>query len=172
MKAVQLLRQQLQAAHETLEMTMADVKDDVLHFNDTGKALPVAGAYAHAVLAEDMILTYMLSKKPSLVTDYKKIGLSAPMPSMQEWDKHEEWYKTVKLDLPKFQEFAKKVYKATDDYLATLTDKDLEKEEERPHIGKRNLAWLISNFVILHIANLTGEISAAKGIQGLKGYPF
>ena len=38
-----------------------------------------------------------------------------------------------------------------------------------PGMGEQNLVWLISNFVILHIANLTGEISAGKGTQKLKG---
>jgi hypothetical protein len=38
--------------------------------------------------------------------------------------------------------------------------------------GKHKLADVLTNFVILHVANLTGEISAAKGFQGLKGYPF
>ncbi|GEM_PF-3622591 len=47
-----------------------------------------------------------------------------------------------------------------------------DKEVDIPGMGKKNLAFIINNFVILHIANLTGEISAAKGVQGLKGYPF
>ncbi len=39
-------------------------------------------------------------------------------------------------------------------------------------MGKAPRAMVISNFVIAHAAHLTGEISAIKGVQGLKGYPF
>ena len=50
------------------------------------------------------------------------------MPDTSQWDKHEEWYKKVKVDLPKLKKYAAKVYIATDKYLATLKDKDLEKK--------------------------------------------
>lgn len=155
-----------------MEVTMADVTDSSAHFSNTGKAIPVGAAYAHAVIAEDMVVATMLAKKSPLASDNSKTGLSIPMPSQAEWNKHEQWYKTVKVDLPKLRKFAQRVYKATDDYLATLKDKDLDRVMDVPGMGKQNLAWLISNFVILHIANLTGEVSAIKGVQGLKGYPF
>ncbi len=172
MNATQLLREQLKSSHETMEGTMAGVNTDVAHFGDTGKALPVGAAYAHAVISEDVIVSTMLAQKTPLSTDNSKTGLSEPMPSMSEWDKHDQWTKTVKVDLPKFKAFAQEVYKATDDYLTTLKEEDLEREIDTPGMGKHTLAWLITNIVILHNANLTGEISAAKGVQGLKGYPF
>lgn len=171
MNAIQLLREQLAIAHETMEATMADVNTSVAHFAEVGKALPVGAAYAHAVIAEDMIIAGMFTKKTPLAPT-AETGLSQPMPPQAEWDKHEEWYRTVKVDLAKLKEFAKQVYKATDAYLATLKDTDLDVEMDMDGMGKHNLAWFLSNFVILHIANLTGEISAAKGVQGLKGYPF
>lgn len=172
MKAVSLLREQLQSAHETQEATMADVTDKAAHFTDTNKAIPVGAAYAHSILGEDMVLSTMLLQKEPLAKDNSKTGLSIPMPSTSEWEEHETWYKTVKVDLPKLKEFAKEVYKTTDDYLASLTDEDLDKQLDRPMVGKHTIAWFFTNFILLHIANLTGEISSVKGFQGLKGYPF
>lgn len=172
MNTVQLLRKQLAWAHATMEGTMADVTKKSAHFTKIGKALPVGAAYAHVIIGEDIVVATMFAKKTPLSANNAKTGMSKPMPSMAEWDKHEGWYKTVKVDLPKLKKFAKSVYKATDAYLATLKDKDLEKEMDLMGMGKQSLAWYISNFVILHIANLTGEVSAAKGVQGLKGYPF
>lgn len=172
MNSIQLLRELLKSSHETMEGTMADVTTVVAHFADTGKALPVGAAYAHAVMGEDMVISTMLAQKTPLSSDSSKTGLSEPMPSMSEWDKHDQWAKTVKVDLPKLKAFAQEVYKATDDYLMTLTEEDLDREIDTPGMGKQTLSWLITNFVILHNANLTGEISAAKGVQGLKGYPF
>jgi hypothetical protein len=172
MNAVQLLREQLKWSHATLQATMTDVKEDVAHFTDTGKALPVGAAYAHAIIGEDIVVSTMLANKTPLSSDNAMTGLSAPMPSFAEWEKHDDWARTVKVDLAKLKEFAVSVQKATDDYLSTLKDEDLDRELDIPGMGKHKIADLMSNFVILHTANLTGEISAAKGIQGLKGYPF
>jgi len=172
MKAVDLLREQNKWAHATLEATMKGVAKDVAHFRKVGSALPVGAAYAHAIISEDIVVATMFLQTKPLSTKSKNIGISKPMPGFDAWDQHDKWYKTVEVDLKKLEAFSKKVAKVTDKWLATLTDKDLDKEIDRPVIGKHTLAYFISNFVILHTANLTGEVSAIKGVQGLKGYPF
>ncbi|MDP3941665.1 MAG: hypothetical protein Q8Q49_05145 [bacterium] len=175
MKAVQLLREQLKSAHDTQEATMADVTDATAHFTDTNKALPVGAAYAHSVIGEDAVVATMIRGDNKLLSsDIPKTGLSEPMPSFDNFDKHDAWARSVKVDLPKLRAFAKAVYTSTDACLAALTESDLEKEVDLSSMGmgKQNLAFIINNFLILHIANLTGEMSAAKGFQGLKGYPF
>lgn len=172
MNAIELLREQLKSAHETLDATMAEVTEEVAHFANTNKAMPVGAAYAHAVLAEDIVVATMLAQTQPLSAAKQDIGLSEPMPPFAQWDKHEQWMQTVKVDLPKLQAFAKEVYEATDKYFATLTEMDLDKEIEVHGMGTQKLVFVINNFVILHIANLTGEISSVKGLQGLKGYPF
>ena len=34
------------------------------------------------------------------------------------------------------------------------------------------VAWVLSALVISHLNNMAGEISALKGVQGVKGYPW
>jgi hypothetical protein len=172
MTTVDLLRQQLKAVHDTQDATIKDTAQKALDFNEIGKAIPAGAAFVHSVISEDIIVSKSLLNKKPLSEENNDIGISQPMPWMENWDKYPEWAKNVRVDLPKFDEFAKKVYQATDDYLAGLTPEDLSKEEEVPGVGKQTLGLRISTFVILHIASLTGEVSAAKGIQGLKGYPF
>lgn len=172
MNSIQLLREQVDSAHQALEATMADVTNDTAHFRELGKALPVGAAYVHAVIAEDMVLSGMITQKESVFKDPESAGVSQAMPDFSHWDEHAMWAQNVTVDMPKFKEFAKKVYAATDEYLATLKEEDLDTEIERPVVGKHNLSFFITNFLLLHIANLTGEISAVKGLQGLKGYPF
>lgn len=171
MNSVQLLREQFKGAHDTLEATMADATPEVSDFSETNKALPVGAAYAHAILCEDVLLAMMLSHKEPVLKDSASIGLSEAMPSMDKWDEHEAWAHRVKVDLAKFKSYAKDVYEQTDAYLATIKDEDLDREVETS-FGKHTLAFILTNFFVLHIANLTGEISAAKGFQGKKGYPF
>lgn len=172
MNSVALLRDQLKWAHDTMEGTMADVTAEVAHYNETNKAIPVGAAYAHCVLGEDMMAPMIFPDAKPLYVTPEDAGISEPMPSQAEWDRHEAWYKSVKVDLEKLRAFAQRVYLATDKYLSEMKETDLEKEIDLGSMGKQSLAWVISNFLILHTANLTGEISAAKGLQGLKGYPF
>ncbi|CAN5180939.1 hypothetical protein BH11PAT1_BH11PAT1_7600 [soil metagenome] len=173
MNVIQLLRDQVKSAHDTLEATMGDVTQDVAHFTETGKALPVGAAYAHVIMSEDMIVSHVLAHKPA---EYENddTGLSEPMPAFgaSEWTKHEQWARTVKIDLPKLKAFSQKVFAATDAYIASLSEEDLEKEIDVQGMGKNTIVFFITNAIILHCASLTGEISAAKGIQNLKGYPF
>ena len=171
MNVIELLRQQFKDAHESLEATMADVTEEVANFRQTKKAMPVGAAYAHAILSEDMILSTMLAHKDPIVTD-KIAGLSEPMPDMEHWDQNERWYTTVTVDVAKMKALAQKVYQATDDYLAALDEEAIEEEIDIPGMGKKPRGYIINNFLLLHVAHLTGEISAAKGFQGKKGYPW
>lgn len=173
MTAIELLRTQFDSSHETLEGTVADLTKDGSDYNELGKAIPAGAAYAHAVLSEDMMLSMFLAKKDMVFKDANSVGLSEPMPGMDDkWkESHEKWYKSVTVDLPKFKEYAKQVYHETDKYISSLKDEDLDTEIEMSGM-KNTLAFFLSNFFLLHLANLTGEISAAKGVQGLKGYPW
>lgn len=170
MTITELLREQFKAAHDIQEAVMADVKDKALHFTDIKKALPVGAAYAHSVISEDMIRSMMLAgKKPRFASE--KTGLSKMMPDFSKWGEHEAWAHSVKIDLAVLRAYAKKVYADTDKYLAKLTVKDLKKTVETP-MGKKSVLEILNGFMLLHTGNLTGEMSAIKGVQGLKGYPW
>ena len=171
MNAIDLLRQQFKDAHEGMEMTMDDVTEDVANFHATQKAMPVGAAYAHSVLSEDMVLQSIVLHKTPLA-EREDVGLSIPTPSMEDPDAYQKWYTTVEVDLAKMRAFAKKVYQATDDYLATLTEEDLDKPLEVPHMGQKPLGYLLNNWLLLHYAAMNGEVSAAKGFQDKKGYPW
>ena len=62
----------------------------------------------------------------------------------------------------------------TDAYLGSLTDADLERELDLTAMGfgKLSLGALLGTAVLANTFAHTGEISALKGIQGSKGYPF
>lgn len=172
MNAVNLLKLQFENAHQTLESTMQDVTSETAHVRELGKALPVGAAYAHAVCSEDILLSKFVVRKNPIMKDAESIGLSEAMPGFDQWDRHAMWAQNVTVDLEKFRYYAKEVYAATDVYLNTLKDEDLDTEIDMGQFGKYKLGFALSSMFLLHTANLTGEISAAKGLQGLKGYPF
>jgi hypothetical protein len=177
MDARSLLREQLQAAHGLLEDTLGNPTPEELHYIPQGHALPVGAAYAHVVVSEDILVQGMLKGgKPILAGSNSPVGVSEPMPdfSPETWAGYEDWTHRVQIDLPALRSYAQLVYAASDAYLASLSDSDLDGTIDLSGfgMGTPNLAWFISRAVIAHADNLTGEISAAKGLQGLKGYPF
>jgi len=86
-----------------------------------------------------------------------------------DWSLYPDWTKRVRFDLPQLKAYAQQVYANTDAWLASLTEADLDRVDE---YTQQSMAFLVARGLIGHIDNLTGEISAAKGIQGLQGYPF
>jgi hypothetical protein len=103
-----------------------------------------------------------------------KTGASQPMPAMDEnWSaNNEKWVKSVKIDLKQMRDYAKAVFADTDDYVKTLKETDLEKEIDLGNWGKKTVAFLLYEYIIAHTNNLSGELSAIKGVHGNKGYPF
>lgn len=173
MNAVELLRQQFAFAHGVLEGTMADITDEQLHWLPPGTAHPISALYAHIVLAEDGLLNGIARSAVPLVAGEwgPKTGLSAMPPAPgQDWT---QWARTLRVDLPALRAYAQAVYAATDAYLATLSDADLD-----PMVGQEGTAFrmqrgvFLTNILAGHINNHTGEISSLKGLQGGKGYPF
>lgn len=173
--AIEILVSQLKAAHDSLNQTMDGVTDEVAHFMPPGKANPISGTYAHLVFSEDLFISGFLKKEmPLCETTFKdKTGASEVHP--MEWQEaYPKWLKEVKLDIKQFNEYAKAVFAATEEYVATLTEEDLEKEVNMSSfgMGSKKTYDFIANLISGHVYPIMGEISVLKGIQGLKGYPF
>ncbi len=177
-KALKIIKDYVKDARGVLESTMADVTEKQAHFLPPNAALPIGALYAHVIVSEDWTIQSILKKATTLAQGLyaTNSGISEPMPAPGEgWEeKHRTWARSVNIDLPKLKEYAQAVYAATDEYLASLTEEDLDRPVDLTSIGgsQVTLSWLIGNYVIIHTANITGEISTIKGIQGLKGYPF
>jgi hypothetical protein len=174
--ALQLIKEGLKNARETFENTVADIKEEDLHKDSGGMAFPLGATYAHLIFSEDAIVQGMIQgKAPLAATTWKdKTGTSLPMPAMDEnWSTNNTtWSKSVQVNLPELRAFSKAVYDATDAYVNSLKDEDLEKVIDLGSWGKKTVANLLSAFVIGHTNQLTGEIAALKGVHGSKGYPF
>jgi hypothetical protein len=173
--AVEVLLNQLKAAHEALEGTMEGVTDEVASFMPAGTANPIAGTYAHLVFSEDSFIHSFLKKSPPLFETTFKDNTGASETHPMEWEvAYPKWLKEVKVDVNKFNEYAKAVFADSEEYVASLTDEDLEKDVDMSAfgMGERKTYDFIANIINGHITSIMGEISVLKGIQGLKGYPF
>jgi hypothetical protein len=175
MDAVTSLRQQFQFAHQVLEGTMADVTPEQAHWQPPGIANPLGASYAHVLLGEDGLLNGMTRRiTPLFAGEWgPKLGISAPPPAPGEnWN---AWARSVQVDLAALRAYAQAVFAATDAYLATLTDADLDQVLQFPEgfeFPPQPLGTFLGTILIGHVNNHAGEISVLKGVQGARGYPF
>lgn len=186
-RAVALLREQLRSAWETMEGTFQDVSPEIAQWIPPGTALPIGAAYAHVVLSTDEVVNRMVrGERPLHAGAFAgKTGLSelgpgmdpsvAPPASPEEWSRaFAEWSRRVRIDLAALRGYGAAVTEATDGWLATLSEEELERTVDlsAEGMGIVTLAFVLNNVVIGHTFCHTGEISAIKGVRGLKGYPF
>lgn len=176
MTALQLIKDELANARETFTGTVGDITAKQLHVDPGGKASTLAAAYAHLIFSEDVTIARLLQKKaPLYEIEWKdRTGASEPLPPMDEnWSAaNAKWVKQVKVNLDQLNTYAQAVYAATDAYVAGLKDEDLDKEVDLGGWGKKTVAYLLYAFIIAHTNQLSGEISALKGMQGATGYTF
>jgi DinB family protein len=177
--AVAFIREGAQLGHWYLDGTMADVTSEQAHYAPPGRANPIGATFAHLVCSEDLIVNGMLRQQAPLSASShaEGTGLSEPMPmpGSPDWaEAYGAWTRRVQIDLTALRLYSAAVYAATDAYLAGLSDTDLDRELDLTAVGfgKQKLSWMLNLLVLNHIGTETGEISALKGIQGAKGYPF
>ena len=174
MDSISLLREQLRAAHEYLDETMADVTPEQMHWIPPGRATPLGANYLHLVQSEDMIIQMLQQKEPLANSAWTgKIGASEPMPvgQVEEAD-YMAWSRRVELDIPAFWQYKQAVYTASDEYMATLSPDDLDTIIDLSAMGMSpvTLSWVLSRYVVGHADNICGEASCMKGLQGARGY--
>jgi hypothetical protein len=85
-----------------------------------------------------------------------------------------EWGRALQPDLPALRQYGQTVMADADAYLAQLGDADLDRmvDVSQAGLGMRSVSWMLNALVASHLNNMAGEISALKGVQGLRGYPF
>jgi hypothetical protein len=177
MDAVTLLRESLRDAHALLEAVMQDVTPEAAHWMPPGRANPVGATYAHVIYHEDRTINgVLLHRRPFYDSTWTgKTGISELMPGQQGEDsEYVPWTRRVKIDVPAVRQYAQAVYDNTDEYLASLTPEDLDKELDLSGVGgdRTTLGEALSRRIVAHVDNIAGEISCLKGLQGLQGYPF
>ena len=77
----------------------------------------------------------------------------------------------LRVNLAALHDYAQATKQTLLSWVASLAPEDLERLIPTP-IGEFNMDQLLESFIIGHINNHSGEISALKGCQGIKGYPW
>lgn len=174
------LRELVRDANALLEATMADVTAEQAHWIPPGAAIPIGAHYAHVVLSQDGAINGLLKGGAPLFAAAwaGKTGVSELPPSADpgkpgfpDWS---SWSRKVKVDLAEMRKYAKAVYAASDEFLASLLPGDLERPADLSFVGlgESTVGFVIHNAIVGNGFTHCGEISCLKGMQGKRGYPI
>jgi uncharacterized damage-inducible protein DinB len=171
---ISILRAQLEWTHGLLEQAVADLSDEQLHHRGEGWTIrSIATVYAHCVQAEDWLINRFVLQQTPLFERENWAEQTKILPFPAGTGTGEEWETSVRgVDFPKLRSFAEQVYKATDEFLASLSEADLDRTVTFGRLGDMPLGTFLANIVAGHTTHHTGEICALKGVLGGKGLPF
>ncbi len=173
MNTVEMLQFSLDNAFGILGQVTADLNREQADWQPPGIANPIGAMYWHTISgADDVVYRWALGQEPLRQRDGwdgRVLTVSAPEPEPEgDWL---AYMRAIRVDLPALHEYATAVAGALQGWLASLAPEDLERVINTP-IGEHTLAQVLDLFVVWHINAHCGEISALKGCQGAKGYPF
>ncbi len=79
--------------------------------------------------------------------------------------------KPSKADLSELHQFASDARSTVQDWLSSHTPADLDRRRHTT-VGELDVGQMLEIHIVWHTNAHCGEISALKGCQGLKGYPW
>ncbi len=198
MNTVGLIHHSLGFAFELLEQLVSDLTQEQADWLPPGNANPIGSLYWHTVGYSDQLVHEWCMAPFRHITIEEwfeakrakhELGMGqAPLRHSAGWQEKvvialppenpEDPYWDVRavreglrVDLPALHDYARATAQTLQDWVASLTLEDLERTIPTP-IDDHSLGQFLEVFVIGHINSHSGEISALKGCQGLKGYPW
>jgi hypothetical protein len=157
MNTLELTRYALSFAFDILEQVVADLTQEQADWTPPGTVSTIGAIYSHVITYVDFILQEVC------IAQSDAVFAEPPLEEIRMQD--------VQVELSTLHAYADEVKTTLHDWLSSLTPEDLEREMETS-LGELNLGQLLEVYIIWHINVHCGEISALKGCQGLKGYPW
>jgi hypothetical protein len=154
----------LTEAFDWLDQVVADLTPEQYAWQPEGSANPISKLHAHTLTSADFWMNLMALQKPMIWQEVsQKLGLPSNM--------MEVWKTETPINLGDMQAYSQRLRDEGFPAVEALEDAALEREVMAPVFGKRDVGFVI-RLAGTQLAIHTGEISAAKGIQGLQGLPF
>ena len=171
MDAIAAVKLAFEGSHRWYQGTIEGVTADQACQVPPGVAHPIGELAAHILHSEDGMVNMVLQGKPMV---WERDGWAARLGLPVMMDQQTAAARAYKCDPRALQEYAQAVYRSTEAYLDGLEPADLEREADLSAAGMPSMplgAFLLTMLLGNNYAH-TGEISALKGLQGLRGYPF
>lgn len=173
MDALTILREQLRQSHELTEGIIDDLPLDQMHQRlDGGTLQSIAAIYVHVVVGEDQLINETLLGQP---TRFERDGWSERLvigSAASGWMTDDISEAIRELDLQLMREYAQLVYADADDYMASLSEADLNPPVTFGSLGEMPRGIFLATILNWHALHHCGELAALKGALGHKGLPF
>ncbi len=164
MNATAYAKLQLEQAFGLMNGAAQGMTEEQYNFKPEGTCNPIAKNHVHALTAVDFFLNFLAQEKTPL---WQPVAAATGLPQ----NSLEIWKFEGKVPLDAIASYGQQVQKSALDYVATLSDADLDRELDTRIFGTQNVGFLLQ-LAGMHTVGHTGDIAALKGIQGLKGLPF
>lgn len=175
MNTLELLRINLQVAHDAFTKTVADVTQEMADWIPPGIMHPIGERYAHMVMAEDMLIhSFAKDSTPLFAEEWAgRTGFSVDMQMLIAPSAEQARAFRVN-DLNALGEYMRAVFADTQAFINNASEETLASNIDMSVVGYGQVPFPVwfSSFIVGHLHDLMGEISALKGCLGVKGYPF
>jgi uncharacterized damage-inducible protein DinB len=169
MDARTFIQLQMDNVHGQVDIVMKDLTYDQFNWLPPGTISPISAILLHLLAGEDFFIQGIMQGKPGCWDEQGwlgKIGIQAPGGPVNNW----EVFKTTRVAIAPVLAYGLAVRAATDAYLSALTADELDRQVN--FVGRMLPVGEVLTILMNHITCHAGEISAVKGMQGLKGLPF
>lgn len=164
MKNSTLLKLHLEDCFTWLDQVVTDLTAEQYAWQPEGTANPISKLHAHTLNSADFWMNLIGLQRPMLWQGVaEKLGLPSNM--------IEIWNTDAPIRLADMRAYAHDLRDSGLPAVEALEDADLERPVSAPMFGKRDTGFVI-RLAGTQVAIHTGEIAAAKGLQGLQGLPF
>ncbi len=164
MKASEYAKVQVEGALDFLNTCVQGMDEAQYNWKPSGTCNPVCKLHAHALASVDFFVTTLLQGQK---TSWPQIASKVGLPT----NATEIWQSEATISPSAMQEYANSLRESVISYINTLSEEDLSQEIDTRFFGTQTAGWVLQ-LVGSHTAAHAGEISAVKGMQGLKGLPF
>ena len=166
MELIDFLRTEVEEGQRMLDIALNDLNDDVANYQPGGTANSIGQILAHVVTGQDRAVNVVMRDMPS-VLERNAWQQATGIPA----ERGKIWEKGWRLKVDGFLDYRQAVKASIQDYLGVVDLNDFEREV--PWAGRQVQGWWLARTIFInHILGHAGEISALKGIQGLKGLPI
>jgi hypothetical protein len=170
MQTLALIRSGIEAVNAMVDTAMQDLTDEVVNFQPGGTANTIAQLLAHMVTGQDFLANERLPVGGG--TPLHESGWAAktgiPVDRTLIWQQRDAW----RLNLPAFDDYRREVGACALHLIDSMSEAELDREAAWIRGPARPVGMLWQAIYINHGLGHCGEISAIKGMQGLKGLPI
>ena len=169
METLQFIRSAVDAVNGMVGTAMNDLTDEVINWHPGGTANTIAQLLAHMVTGQDLLVNDKLVPGGGKTLHEsgwaERTGI--PLDRSQIWQR-DAW----RLNLAAFDDFRLEVAAGAVRRLETTMAADLDRQASWIRGPDRPVALMWQTIFVNHGFGHCGEISAIKGMQGLKGLPI